>query len=118
MPINDKYSIDSLIPKLKKYYDQTKLPIFIEWICLEENMTDKHAKELIKIMKKVPSKLNLIEFNPIANKDFKPASQEKIDKFSKTIQDNGFLSLFRRSRGRDINASCGSLANKKAVGNG
>jgi adenine C2-methylase RlmN of 23S rRNA A2503 and tRNA A37 len=44
-------------------------------------------------------------------------STNDIDKFSKTIQDNGFLSLFRRSRGRDINASCGSLANKKAVGN-
>ena len=94
------------------------IPIFIEWICLEENMTDEHAKELIKIMKKVPSKLNLIEFNPLSNKDFKPASQENIDKFSKTIQDNGFLSLFRRSRGRDINASCGSLANKKAVADG
>ena len=118
MPINEKYSINSLVPKLKKYYDKTKLPIFIEWICLEENMTDVHARELVKIMKKVPSKLNLIEFNPLANKSFKPASQDNIDKFSKIIQDNGFLSLFRRSRGRDINASCGSLANKKAIGNG
>ena len=118
MPVNEKYSIESLIPQLKKYYDRTKLPIFIEWICLEENMTEEHAKELIKIMKKVPSKLNLIEFNPLTNKHFKPASQENINKFSKTIQDNGFLSLFRRSRGRDINASCGSLANKKSIGNG
>ena len=117
MPINDKYSINSLVPKLKKYYEKTKLPIFIEWICLEENMTEEHAIELVKIMKKVPSKLNLIEFNPLTNKSFKPASQEKIDKFSKIIQENGFLSLFRRSRGRDINASCGSLANKKAMGN-
>ena len=118
MPINDKYSIESLIPQLKKYHDQTKLPIFIEWVCLEENLTEEHAKELVKIMKRVPSKLNLIEFNPLTNKDFKPASQENIDRFSKIIQDNGFLSLFRRSRGRDINASCGSLANKKSVGNG
>ena len=118
MPINEKYSINSLIPQLKKYYDKTKLPIFIEWICLEENMTEEHAKELVKIMKKVPSKLNLIEFNPLANKSFKPATKDNIDKFSKIIQDNGFLSLFRRSRGRDINASCGSLANKKAIGNG
>ena len=117
MPVNEIYSIKSLIPQLKKYYDQTKLPIFIEWICLEENMTEEHAKELIKIMKKVPSKLNLIEFNPLANKNFKPASREKIEKFSKKIQDNGFLSLFRRSRGRDINASCGSLANKKSISN-
>ena len=117
MPINDKYSIDTLIPQLKKYYEETKLPIFIEWICLEDNMTIKHAKELIKIMKKIPSKLNLIEFNPLTNKNFKPASKEKIDQFSKIIQENGFLSLFRRSRGRDINASCGSLANKKSVGN-
>ena len=114
MTINDKYPINSLLPKLKKYYEKTKLPIFIEWICLEENMTEEHAKELVKIMKKVPSKLNLIEFNPLENKSFKPASQDNIDKFSKIIQDNGFLSLFRRSRGRDINASCGSLANKKA----
>ncbi len=115
MPINDKYSINSLLPQLKKYYEKTKLPIFIEWICLDENLTDDHAKELIKIMKKVPSKLNLIEFNPLANKNLKAASQENIDKFSKTIQEAGFLSLFRRSRGRDINASCGSLANSKAL---
>ena len=69
-------------------------------------------------MKKVPSKLNLLEFNPLTNKSFKPASQDNIDNFSKIIQDNGFLSLFRRSRGRDINASCGSLANKTSIGNG
>ena len=118
MPINDKYSIKSLIPQMKKYYEKTKLPIFIEWICLDENLTDEHARELIKIMKKVPSKLNLIEFNPLSNKDFKPATQENIDKFSKIIQEAGFLSLFRRSRGRDINASCGSLANSKAILNG
>ena len=68
-------------------------------------------------MKKVPSKLNLIEFNPLSNQDYKAASQKNIDKFSKTIQEAGFLSLFRRSRGRDINASCGSLANKKALNN-
>jgi len=115
MSINDKYSINSLIPQMKKYYEKTKLPIFIEWICLEENLSDNHAKELIKIMKKVPSKLNLIEFNPLSNKNFKRATQENIDKFSKTIQAAGFLSLFRRSRGRDINASCGSLANSKAL---
>ena len=52
---------------------------------------------------------------PLLNRLFR---KENINKFSKTIQDNGFLSLFRRSRGRDINASCGSLANKKSVGNG
>ena len=74
----------------KKYYDKTKLPIFIEWICLEENMNEEHAEQLVKIMKKVPSKLNLIEFNPLANKSFKPASQDNIDKFSKIIQDNGY----------------------------
>ena len=118
MPINEKYSINSLLPQLKNIMIKTKLPIFIEWICLDENMTKEHAKELIKIMKKVPSKLNLIEFNPLPNKSFKPATQENIDKFSKIIQDNGFLISFRRSRGRDINASCGSLANKKAIGNG
>ena len=117
MPINDKYSINSLIPQLKKYYEKTKLPIFIEWICLEENMSDEHAKELIKIMKKVPSKLNLIEFNPLSNKEFKAANKKNIEKFSKTIQEAGFLSLFRKSKGRDINASCGSLANKKALNN-
>ena len=71
----------------------------------------------ITLPRTLVSKLNLIEFNPLSNKAFQAASQESIDKFSKTIQDNGFLSLFRRSRGRDINASCGSLANKKAVGN-
>ena len=80
-------------------------------------MTEEHAKELVKIMKKVPSKLNLIEFNPLANKSFKAASQDSIDKFSKIIQDNCFLSLFRRSRDRDINASFGSLTTKTTISN-
>ena len=113
MDINRKFSIDNLIPELKKYYEITKLPIFIEYIALENNLSDKHANALVKIMKKVPSKLNLIEYNPLDNKDFKPASKDKIEKFSKIIQDNGFLALFRKSKGRDINASCGSLALKK-----
>ena len=117
MPVSNKFSIDDLIPELKKYYEITKLPIFIEYIALDDNLTEEHAKALIKIMKKVPSKLNLIEFNPLANRDFKAASQQSINKFSKIIQDSGFLSLFRRSKGRDINASCGSLANSKAIVN-
>ena len=113
MPINLKFSIDSLIPELKKYYEITKLPIFIEYIALDDNLTEDHAKALVSIMKKVPSKLNLIEFNPLDNRNYKAASKETIDKFSKIIQDNGFLALFRKSKGRDIHASCGSLALKK-----
>ena len=113
MPINKKFSIDSLIPELKKYYEITKLPIFIEYIALEDNLSDEHARALVSIMKKVPSKLNLIEFNPLENRTYKAASKEKIEKFSKIIQDNGFLALFRKSKGRDIHASCGSLALKK-----
>tara|TARA_B100000579_G_C22361519_1_gene634035 strand:- start:264 stop:611 length:348 start_codon:yes stop_codon:yes gene_type:complete len=113
MPINRKFSIDSLIPELKKYYEITKLPIFLEYIALEDNLSEKHAKALVSIMKKVPSKLNLIEFNPLENRNYKAASKETIDKFSKIIQDNGFLVLFRKSKGRDIHASCGSLALKK-----
>ena len=54
MPINRKFSIDSLIPELKKYYEITKLPIFIEYIALEDNLSDEHAKALVSIMKKVP----------------------------------------------------------------
>ena len=44
MPINKKFSIDSLIPELKKYYEITKLPIFIEYIALEDNLSEEHAK--------------------------------------------------------------------------
>ena len=66
-------------------------------------------------MKKVPSKLNLIEFNPLSNKNLKARKPGKYRQIFKIIQDKGFFSLFRRSRGRDINASCGSLANKKAL---
>ena len=51
--------------------------------------------------------------NPLENRNYKAASKETIDKFSNIIQDNGFLALFRKSKGRDINASCGSLALKK-----
>ncbi len=118
MPVSKKHPIKSLIPLFKTYYQKTKLPIFIEYIALEDNLSELHAKELIKIMKQVPSKLNLIEFNPLANKEFKAASKDKIEKFSKLIQDNGFLALLRKSKGRDINGSCGSLANSRSITNG
>ena len=66
-----------MIPELKKYYEITKLPIFIEYIALEDNLSDEHAKALVSIMKKVLSKLNLIEFNPLENRTYKVASKEK-----------------------------------------
>ena len=65
MPINEKYSINSLIPQLKKYYDKTKLPIFIEWVCLEENMTEEYAREVEKRMDKGQAKLDLKEFDRV-----------------------------------------------------
>jgi len=85
MPINDKYSINSLLPKLKKYYEKTKLPIFIEWICLDENLTDEHAKELIKI-----------KFNAFKDKKIELAKNIEIETKSSIISKIGNVFIYFR----------------------
>ncbi len=110
MPINKKFKIKNLIQQLKYYTSVVKEPIFLEYVMLKGiNDTEECAKELVKLMSQFPSKVNLIEFNSWPGVKFKPTERKDIERFSKYIQDKGYMSFIRRSRGDDVLAACGQL---------
>ena len=114
MPINDTNNIKSLIAALNYFYKQTKNEITFEYI-LFNNFNDslKDADELIKIYRQVPADLiNIIEYNPIDFAQFSKPSEEKMEIFMRYLEKNKVNARLRRSRGRDIDAACGQLANK------
>jgi len=114
MPINDTNNIKSLIQALNYFYQETKNEITFEYI-LFNNFNDslKDADELIKVFRQVPADLiNIIEYNPIDFATFSKPSEEKIEAFMKHLEKNKVNARLRRSRGKDIDAACGQLANK------
>lgn len=113
MPINESNSLDALKEALQYYYRQTRNKITFEYIVFNnfnDSITD--AEELYQFSKYVPSKINIIEYNPIAEADFANTKEDKLDKFSDYLQQHGVNVNIRRSRGKDIDAACGQLANK------
>ena len=110
MPINKKFKIKDLVTQLKYYTSVVKEPIFLEYVMLKGiNDTEDCAKQLVKLMSQFPSKVNLIEFNSWPGVKFQPTERKNIEKFSKYIQNKGYMSFIRRSRGDDVLAACGQL---------
>lgn len=113
MPINDTNSLEDLSEALNYFYRKTKRKITLEYAVMNDTndgMTE--ADELIRFAKKVPCKVNLIEYNPIALANFKGSDKDKIQQFAERIESKGIVVNIRRSRGKDIDAACGQLANK------
>jgi 23S rRNA (adenine2503-C2)-methyltransferase len=114
MPINDSNTLDVLGEALAYYYNKTKNPVTFEYIVFKDfNDTLKDAEELLAFAKYVPSKVNLIEYNTIDGGEFQNTSGNKMYKFQRYLEDNGLTATLRRSRGKDIDAACGQLANKR-----
>ena len=116
MPINDTNNIKSLIDALNYFYKQTKNEITSEYI-LFKNFNDsiEDADELTKIYRQVPADLiNIIEYNPIDFARFEKPSEEKTEAFMRHLDKNRVNARLRRSRGKDIDAACGQLANKES----
>jgi 23S rRNA (adenine2503-C2)-methyltransferase len=114
MPINDTNDIGTLVEALNYFYKQTKNEITFEYI-LFNNFNDslKDADELIKIYRQVAADLiNIIEYNPIDFAEFAKPTEEKTLAFMKYLEKNRVNARLRRSRGKDIDAACGQLANK------
>ncbi len=114
MPINDSNNIKSLVDALNYFYAQTKNEITFEYI-LFKNFNDslKDADELVKLYRQVPVDLvNIIEYNPIDFAKFEKPDEEKTEIFMQYLGKNRVNTRLRRSRGKDIDAACGQLANK------
>ena len=114
MPINDTNNIKSLIEALNYFYQRTRNEITFEYI-LFNNFNDslKDADELIRIYRQVPADLvNIIEYNPIDFATFEKPEEQRVQAFMNYLEKHKVNARLRRSRGKDIDAACGQLANK------
>lgn len=114
MPINDSNDIKSLIEALNYFYQKTGNEITLEYILFKDfNDSIKDADELIKLFRQIPADLvNIIEYNPIDLARFQKPEEAVVDKFMAYLAKNRVNARLRRSRGKDIDAACGQLANK------
>ncbi|TAH25193.1 MAG: 23S rRNA (adenine(2503)-C(2))-methyltransferase RlmN [Cytophagales bacterium] len=113
MPINETNTLEALKDALSYWYEKTGIRVTLEYILLYNvNDTLEDAQELYEFWKSVKSKVNIIEFNPIAEADFKKTEAKTLDKFINFLEAKGVIVNVRRSRGKDIDAACGQLAIK------
>ncbi|MGZ5061866.1 MAG: 23S rRNA (adenine(2503)-C(2))-methyltransferase RlmN [Usitatibacter sp.] len=112
MPVNQAYPIAELLDACREYLEVSPRDfITFEYVMLAGvNDAPDHAKELARLLKKVPSKVNLIPFNGFADSGFERSSMERIKRFQQVLLDAGFIATIRRTRGDDIDAACGQLA--------
>ena len=114
MAINETNSLDALVEALNYFYEKTEGKITFEYILLNSvNETVEDANRLIQLARQVPNaKVNIIEYNPIEQASFTKADAKQRDQFIAILERAGVTATVRRSRGKDIDAACGQLANK------
>jgi 23S rRNA (adenine2503-C2)-methyltransferase len=116
MPINESNSLEALAEALTYFYNKTRNRITFEYIVFYNfNDSLEDARELWNFAKRIPSKINIIEYNPIQEADFKNTEADRLDQFAAYLEKKGLIVNVRRSRGNDIDAACGQLANKNKV---
>ena len=114
MGINETNNLEALAKSLKYFYEKTQTRVTYEYIIFDKfNDELQDAHELYEFCKHIPCKVNIIEYNPIDGAEFKQASVAKVDAFKDYLEERGVVINVRRSRGKDIDAACGQLANKK-----
>jgi len=112
VPINKKYPLKELMAACMRYLPYAPRDFITFEYCMLDgvNDTDEHAQELIGLLKRVPSKLNLIPFNPFPQSGLKRSPIDRVKTFAKRLQDAGIVTTVRKTRGDDIAAACGQLA--------
>ena len=113
MPINETNTLASLAEALRYFHDKTGARVTYEYIIFKDfNDTLMDAQELAEFCKNIPCKINIIEYNPIDGGEYTQADLEKVDAFATYLEKRNLIVNIRRSRGKDIDAACGQLANK------
>ena len=112
VPINRKYPIRELMAACRRYVeDGSRRRVTFEYVMLDGvNDSDEHARALVKLLRGVPAKVNLIPFNPFPGTRYQRSPAERIARFQQIIVDAGLVTITRRTRGDDIDAACGQLA--------
>jgi 23S rRNA (adenine2503-C2)-methyltransferase len=117
MEINESNNLSELSEALEYFHEKTGSRVTFEYIIFKDfNDEIDDARELANFAKCVPCKINIIEYNPIENGEFQQADAHKVDAFAAFLESKNLIVNVRRSRGKDIDAACGQLANKnKAI---
>ena len=114
MPFNKTFPLKDLREALVYWYEKTKNRITYEYVVWKGiNDQRKDVDALVQFCKFAPSKVNIIEYNPIDDGMFQQANSESIIMYQRVLEENNITVTIRRSRGKDIDAACGQLANKK-----
>jgi 23S rRNA (adenine2503-C2)-methyltransferase len=115
VPINKKYPLKELMAACKRFLagKSQRSKVTFEYVMLAGvNDSPEHARQLVKLLKDVPAKVNLIPFNPFDGSQYRTSSRKTIDAFRDILMKNGIVTITRKTRGDDINAACGQLAGK------
>ncbi|KTD61674.1 23S rRNA (adenine(2503)-C(2))-methyltransferase RlmN [Legionella spiritensis] len=114
VPINKKYPLAQLMEICKTYFkNESKRKVTFEYVMLKGvNDQPVHAEQLIKLLRNVPAKVNLIPFNPFPYTEYECSSRDTINSFRDRLVAKGINTITRKTRGDDIDAACGQLAGK------
>ena len=113
MPFAKSFTLEDLHESIEYWYAKTKRRVTYEYIVWKDiNDTEKDVDALVQFCKSVPCKINLIEYNPIDDGEFQQANNSALDLYIEKLEKNRIPVTVRRSRGKDIDAACGQLANK------
>ena len=118
MPIGKKYNLSTLMASIERYYNKTRRPVTYEYILFDGfNDTDADAARLIKLSRRIPSKVNIIPFHSIDTAypeglplDLRPSPVDRIEQFAAKLREKHVTVMLRSSSGKDIDAACGQLA--------
>ena len=112
MPIEKRYRLTDVVAMLKQYDWQHQRRVSFEYICWHgQNDTIRHANELIRLLKGLPCRINLIRFHAGVDQAFASSDEKQMEWLRDYLSDHGITTTIRRSRGEDILAACGMLVN-------
>jgi 23S rRNA (adenine2503-C2)-methyltransferase len=116
MPVNRRYPLNKILALCKKIPLRPRTRITFEYVMVEGiNDSSQDAKRLLKILRGIPSKVNLIPLNEAPEIPFKKPSEEKIKRFQEILMEGGLTAIVRTSKGREISAACGQLQAKEPL---
>lgn len=113
VPLNKKYPIKDVLDACRRYVSADRRRITIEYVMLDGvNDSVAHARELVKLLRNVPAKVNLIPFNPFPDTIYQRSGNAAIDRFRDILMQHDLTTITRKTRGDDIDAACGQLVGK------
>jgi 23S rRNA (adenine2503-C2)-methyltransferase len=114
VPLNKKYPLAEVLDACVRYVrDDPRKRITIEYVMIDGfNDKPEHAHQLVKLLRNLPVKINLIPFNPFPGSDFKRSTPQALERFQDILVKNNLITITRKTRGDDIDAACGQLVGK------